>query len=61
VTEPYATRGAYLNFPGFYEEGQQAVRDTFGANLDRLMAVKAAYDPTNLFRLNANIPPASAS
>jgi FAD/FMN-containing dehydrogenase len=61
ATEPYATRAEYLNFPGFYEEGQQAVRDTFGANLDRLMAVKATYDPTNLFRLNANILPASAS
>jgi FAD/FMN-containing dehydrogenase len=61
ATGPYATRAEYLNFPGFYEEGQQAVRDTFGANLDRLMAVKAAYDPTNLFRLNANILPASTT
>jgi FAD/FMN-containing dehydrogenase len=61
VTEPYATRAEYLNFPGFYEDGQQAVRDAFGANLDRLMAVKADYDPTNMFRLNANILPSSGA
>jgi FAD/FMN-containing dehydrogenase len=61
VTEPYATSAEYLNFPGFYEEGQQSVRDTFGANLDRLVAVKTTYDPTNLFRLNANIQPGAGS
>jgi FAD/FMN-containing dehydrogenase len=33
------------------------VRGTFGPNLDRLVALKQRYDPTNLFRLNHNIRP----
>ena len=49
------------NFPGLYEEGDQSVRATFGANLGRLQSVKRTYDPDNLFRLNHNIPPPDPS
>ncbi len=33
------------------------IRANFQANLERLVAVKNRYDPTNLFRLNANVKP----
>jgi FAD/FMN-containing dehydrogenase len=49
--------GIYLNFPGFLEEGQDLMRDAYGENYERLVALKNKYDPTNLFRLNQNIKP----
>ena len=52
-----ADSGAYVNFLG--DEGEARVRDAYpGATWDRLRAIKARYDPINLFRLNQNIPPA---
>ena len=48
--------GAYVNFLG--DEGTERIRDAYpGATWDRLTEIKARYDPTNLFRLNQNIPP----
>ena len=53
-----AHTGAYVNFLG--DEGEARVRAAYpGATWDRLAAVKARYDPTNLFRLNQNVPPAA--
>jgi hypothetical protein len=50
--------GVYVNFLG--DEGEGRVREAYpGSTWDRLAAIKARYDPTNLFRLNQNIPPAS--
>ena len=50
--------GVYVNFLG--DEGAAHVREAYpGPTWDRLTRIKAAYDPTNLFRLNHNIPPAS--
>jgi hypothetical protein len=52
--------GAYVNFLG--DEGEARVRAAYpGTTWERLTAIKARYDPTNLFRLNQNIPPASAA
>lgn len=48
--------GAYVNFLG--DEGAARVRAAYpGTTWERLAAIKARYDPTNLFRLNQNIPP----
>jgi FAD/FMN-containing dehydrogenase len=57
---PYARRGTYLNFPGFFEEGDALVRDSYGdANYRRLVQLKDAWDPDNVFRLNGNIAPSA--
>ena len=40
------------------EEGELRVREAYGANYERLVALKKKYDPTNLFRENSNIRPA---
>ena len=50
--------GAYIGFMG--EEDEARVREAYpGATWDRLAASKARYDPTNLFRLNHNVPPSN--
>lgn len=49
--------GAYLNFAGFGEEKDALVRASYGGNFERLAAIKAKYDPGNLFRMNNNIRP----
>src|SRR5829696_3244501 len=49
--------GAYVGFLG--EEGEERVREAYPESIwDRLAEIKRRYDPTNLFRLNQNIPPA---
>ena len=53
---PYSAGGAYVNF--MMEEGQSRVEATYGDNYKRLSEIKKKYDPTNLFRVNQNIPPA---
>ncbi len=51
--------GAYSNFLG--DEGPARIREAYpGSTWDRLVTIKARYDPTNLFRLNQNIPPVEA-
>lgn len=50
-----ASVGVYANF--LSDEGQSGVQAAYGDRLQRLTALKDRYDPTNFFRLNANIPP----
>jgi FAD/FMN-containing dehydrogenase len=49
--------GGYVGFLG--DDDQTTVRAAYpGATWDRLREVKRLYDPSNLFHLNHNIPPA---
>jgi FAD/FMN-containing dehydrogenase len=52
----FAGAGVYVNDLGHDDEDR--VRLAYGANYDRLAALKRKYDPDNLFRLNPNIKPA---
>ena len=50
--------GAYVNF--LNDDEETSVHAAYpGSTWDRLAEIKGRYDPTNLFRLNQNIPPAT--
>ena len=50
--------GAYVGF--LDDEGEGRIREAYpGSAWERLAAIKGRYDPSNLFRLNQNIPPAT--
>jgi FAD/FMN-containing dehydrogenase len=56
AAKPMATGGVYVNF--MPDDEADRVDGAYGANRQRLAALKAKYDPGNLFRLNQNIQPA---
>jgi hypothetical protein len=56
---PYSD-GVYANF--ISDEGESGLRAAYGVpRLRRLTALKDRYDPTNFFRMNANIPPSGGA
>jgi len=56
---PWTGRGVYVNMLNFDE--QDRVVEALGGpeKYAELARLKARYDPRNLFRMNANIPPAA--
>jgi FAD/FMN-containing dehydrogenase len=53
LLQPHMSDRRYTNFLAADDTG--AVRQGYGDNYDRLVDVKRAYDPDNLFHLNQNI------
>jgi hypothetical protein len=50
---PHSTGAVYLNYLGREErDAVTLAQAAFGANYDRLVRIKAKYDPRNFFRLN---------
>jgi hypothetical protein len=58
AVHPFNPGGAYINFM-MDDEAIGRVQASYGDNYERLTQVKAKYDPSNLFRVNQNIPPAT--
>jgi Berberine and berberine like len=56
AARPYLEEGVYVNYLAG-DEGAARVRSAYGVNYERLAAIKAKYDPGNLFRHNQNIKP----
>ena len=56
MLESHLLGEAYVNHLAL-DDRPEKVRASYGQNYDRLRQVKGVYDPTNLFRMNANIAP----
>jgi FAD/FMN-containing dehydrogenase len=56
AVRPQLSRAVYVN--DLDQDDGQRVREAYGGNYDRLLALKRKYDPTNFFRMNQNIDPA---
>ena len=54
--EPHLQGRVYVNHVAA-DDRPEKVRASFGGNYKRLRELKTRYDPTNLFRMNANIAP----
>lgn len=55
---PHVGARRYINYLNEDDMQDAALAAVYGPNLPRLQAIKAQYDPENVFRLNLNIPPA---
>jgi len=53
---PFTTAGTYVN--DLVEASEELARAAYGdAKYERLVELKRAYDPDNVFRLNQNVKP----
>lgn len=55
----FSTGGTYINFLT-EDEGDDRTRAAYRSNYDRLAAVKARWDPQNMFNANKNVTPRSS-
>lgn len=55
--QPHSVQGGYVNFMDNDDQGR--IEDNYRGNYARLAAIKAKYDPDNVFHVNQNIKPAS--
>jgi len=55
ATAPYSEPGGYINFMADDDQGR--IQDNYRGNYKRLVDVKRAYDPDNVFHHNQNIKP----
>jgi FAD/FMN-containing dehydrogenase len=56
--QTHLSGGVYVNdLQEVHDEGEARVREAYGDNYDRLVALKTMYDPANIFRSNQNIKP----
>lgn len=53
--QPHMATRRYVNYLSADDGGY--VRDAYGPNYERLLALKRRYDPSNIFHLNQNIDP----
>ena len=56
-SEPGVDETLFMFHYDYFNESQEEVNRTYRDNFPRLLKIKKQYDPTNLFRLNANIKP----
>jgi len=56
ATAPLSEEAGYINFMAGDDQGR--IRANYGGNYERLVEVKRAHDPGNLFHLNQNVAPA---
>jgi hypothetical protein len=52
---PHSRAGSYVNFAS--DDDQSRAPANYGANYERLVQVKRAHDPGNLFHMNQNVVP----
>jgi hypothetical protein len=52
---PWLSTHTYVNY--LSSDGDEAVRNAYGASYSRLVALKRKYDPSNAFQSNRNIRP----
>jgi FAD/FMN-containing dehydrogenase len=55
--EPFVARRQYVNYLSADASDEATARAAYGPNYDRLVEVKRAWDPANVFHQNLNIPP----